>query len=72
MLLFEEDQIVVNRMGSAPSMNYLVSESALLNGMLDQLDDIAFDVSIKEENRLICLYEPGDAIDVVRGLLSFN
>merc|ERR1719223_1501296 len=32
MLLFEEDQIVVNRMGSAPSMNYLVSESALLNG----------------------------------------
>jgi hypothetical protein len=72
MILFEEDQIIVNRMGSAPSMAYLMSESTILNGMLDQLDEIAFDTSIEEKHRLICLHEPGDAIDVVRGSLSFN
>ena len=72
MILFKEDQIIVNRMGSAPSMNYLISESTILNGMLDQLDEIAFDTSIEEKDRLICLHEPGDAIDIVRGSLSFN
>ena len=72
MIVLEEDQIIVNRLGSAPSMNYLMSESAILNGMLDQLDEIAFDTSIDESNRLICLHEPGDAINVVRESLSFN
>ena len=72
MILFKEDEIIVNRMGSAPSMNYLMSESTILNGMLDQLDDIAFDESINEEDRLICLCKPGNAINDVRESLSFN
>jgi hypothetical protein len=71
-IMFHEDEITVNRIGSAPSMNYLMSETSLVNGMLDQLDDIAFDTSIEEKDRLILLHEPGDAIDIVRESLSFN
>lgn len=72
MIMFHDDEITVNRIGSAPSMNYLMSETSLVNGMLDQLDDIAFDTSIEEKDRLILLHEPGDAIDNVRESLSFN
>lgn len=72
MILFEEDSIIVNRLGSAPSMNYLMHESSVLTGMLDQLDDIAFDSSIDEKDRLLTLHEPGDAINIVRESLSFT
>ena len=72
MLIFKEDEIIVNRMGSAPSMQYLMSESTILNGLLDHLVEIADDTSIEEKDRLICLHEPGDAIDIVRESLSFN
>lgn len=71
-ILFEDDSIIVNRLGSAPSMNYLMHESSVLNGLLDQLDEIAFDKSIHERDRLITLNEPGDAINVVRESLSFT
>jgi hypothetical protein len=72
MILFEDDSIIVNRLGSAPSMNYLMHESSVLTGMLDQLDDIAFDSSIDEKDRLLTLHEPGDAINIVRESLSFT
>jgi hypothetical protein len=72
MIKLEDEEIVVNRMGSRPSMDYLMGETLIINGMLDQLDEIAFDNSIDEKDRLILLHEPGDAIDVVRESLSFN
>lgn len=72
MIMFEDDSIVVNRLGSAPSMSYLIHESSVLSGMLDQLDDIAFDTSIDEKDRLLTLHEPGDAINIVRESLSFT
>ncbi len=72
MIRFEEDEIIVNRFGSSPSMTYLMNESQILNMMLDQLDEIAFDKSIDENDRLILLNKPGDAIDIVRESLSFN
>lgn len=71
MITFDNEEIAVNRMGSAPSMNYLMHETGVINGMLDQLDEIAFDTSIHEKDRLILLKE-GDEIDVVRESLSFN
>lgn len=71
MITFDDEEIAVNRMGSAPSMNYLMHETGIINGMLDQLDEIAFDTSIEEKDRLILLKE-GDEIDVVRESLSFN
>ena len=72
MIKLEDEEIIVNRMGSRPSMDYLMGETLIINGMLDQLDEIAFDKSIDEQDRLILLHEPGDAIDVVRESLSFN
>ncbi len=67
---FREDAIVVKRLGSKPSMEYLMQESNMLTGMLDQLDEIAMDTSIEESDRLICI--DNDAINVVRESLSFT
>ena len=64
--------ISIQRLGSTPSMQYLMQESVVLNGLLDQLDEIAADQSINESDRLICLKDPGDAILVARETLSFS
>lgn len=70
IVVFKEDAIVVNRLGSSPSMEYLVQESSMLSGMLDQLDEIAMDTSINESDRLLCI--EGDEINKVRESLSFT
>jgi len=70
IIVFKETAILVNRLGSSPSIDYLTQESNMLNGMLDQLDEIAGDSSISEEDRLICI--ENDEINVVRESLSFT
>ncbi len=70
IVIFKEDAIIVKRLGSSPSMDYLMQESSMLNGMLDQLDEIAMDSSINESDRLICI--EGDEINTVRETLSFT
>ncbi len=70
IVVFKEDAIVVNRLGSSPSMEYLLQESSMLSGMLDQLDEIAMDTSINESDRLLCI--EGDEINKVRESLSFT
>jgi len=72
IVVFNEDNnsIEVNRLGSSPSMDYLTQESTMLNGMLDQLDEIASDGSIDEKDRLIRVED--DAINNVRETLSFT
>mmetsp|Transcript_23428 Transcript_23428/g.34846 ORF Transcript_23428/g.34846 Transcript_23428/m.34846 type:complete len:237 (-) Transcript_23428:39-749(-) len=70
IVMFKEDAILVNRLGTSPSMDYLMQESSMLNGMLDQLDEIAMDSSINESDRLICI--EGDEINTVRESLSFT
>lgn len=67
---FKNDAIVVKRLGSSPSMEYLMQESSMLTGMLDQLDEIAMDSSINESDRLICIDD--DEINMVRESLSFT
>jgi len=72
-LIFEltEDLISISRLGSAPSMQYLVNESVMLNGILDQLDEIAGDEMIDGADRLIILEKPG-AIQSARDGLAFS
>jgi hypothetical protein len=70
IVVFKEDAILVNRLGSSPSMEYLMQESNMLNGMLDQLDEISMDSSINENDRLLCI--EGDQVDKVRQSLSFT
>jgi len=72
LITFTEESMTVGRLGSAPSMDYLTQESAILSGMLDQLDEISDDSSIGEANRLLQLLEPGDAIETVRENLAFG
>jgi len=72
IITLKDEEIIVNRFGSRPSMDYLMSETLIINHLLDQLDEIAFDNSIDEKDRLLILHEPGDAIDIVRESLSFN
>lgn len=70
IVVFKEDAILVNRLGSSPSMEYLIQESSMLNGMLDQLEEIATDTSIDESDRLLSI--EGDKINMVRETLSFT
>jgi len=72
VLALTEEGVTVSRLGSAPSMEYLAQESYILGGLLDQLDEIAEDVRIGEDDRLLCLMEPGDAIGAVRENLAFQ
>ena len=72
VLTLAEEGVTVSRLGSAPSMEYLAQESCILNGLLDQLDEIWQDGSIGEDDRLSCLMEPGDAIDAFRDNVAFE
>ena len=70
IVVFKEHAILVNRLGSSPSMEYLIQESSMLNGMLDQLEEIATDTSIEESDRLLSI--ESDKINMVRETLSFT
>eukprot|EP00566_Odontella_aurita_P022229 CAMPEP_0113533296 /NCGR_PEP_ID=MMETSP0015_2-20120614/4522_1 /TAXON_ID=2838 /ORGANISM="Odontella" /LENGTH=233 /DNA_ID=CAMNT_0000432325 /DNA_START=195 /DNA_END=896 /DNA_ORIENTATION=- /assembly_acc=CAM_ASM_000160 len=74
MIDLSEDSkcITIDRLGSSPSMQYLMQESAILGGLLDELDTIASDEEINEPNRLIQLAAPGNAIESARETLSFS
>jgi len=63
--------VSVYRFGSSPSMDYMMTESTILLGILDELDKIVKEGDIKVEDRLLVLEEPGDAIEKSRELLSF-
>lgn len=65
------DQITIDRFGSTPSTAYMMQESVIIQGVLDELHDCAFDEAIEEENRLLLLPEPKDAIEKVRESLAF-
>eukprot|EP00980_Cylindrotheca_fusiformis_P027820 scaffold22560_cov135-Cylindrotheca_fusiformis.AAC.31 len=64
MIIIElmEDQIMITRCGSLPSTAYLIQESFVVQGVLDELELCAFDTSVEEENRLL-IPETRDGID---------
>jgi hypothetical protein len=65
------DQITIDRFGSTPSTAYMMQETVIIQGVLDELHECAFDEAIEEENRLLILPEPKDAIEKVRDALAF-
>jgi hypothetical protein len=65
------DQITIDRFGSTPSTAYMMHEGVIIQGVLDELHQCAFDEAIEEENRLLLLPEPKDAIEKVRDALAF-
>lgn len=72
IIRLEDKEITIDRLGSTPSTQYLMYESMILNGLLDQLHEIITDDNIEPDDRLINLNNPGDAIDKARGFLSFS
>lgn len=62
-----EVEIKAARFGQKPSLKYMLNESIMLHGFLDELNALAFEVEdIEEEKRLIRLNDPGDAIEIAR------
>lgn len=68
---FREDGITVDRLGSSPSQKYLMHESIVLNGFLDQLNTIVHEGDVDASNRLLTLPAPGDAIEKAREVVAF-
>lgn len=66
-----DKQIVIDRTGSNPSTSYLMQETVVVQGILDELQQCAMDESVAEEHRLLLLPEPKDAIDRARDSLAF-
>jgi hypothetical protein len=66
-LSFNENSIKVQRYGSRPSLEYMLQESVMLHGVLDELTQIAFEVDdIEEEKRLLQFGDDKDAINKAR------
>jgi hypothetical protein len=71
IIQFTDDGVTIDRLGSSPSMKYLMHESIILNGFLDELQGIVNGGDIIVENRLLTLVD-SNAIDKARGAVSFS
>lgn len=67
-----EDEITIDRIGTAPSMSYLTQESIIVDGILDELQVCVSQEDIDDEDRLLLLPEPQDAIEKARESLAFS
>ena len=67
-----DDEIAISRIGTVPSTAYIMQETVILQGLLDELHKCAFDESVEEANRLLQLSEPKDAIEQARNTLAFG
>lgn len=66
-----EKEILIKRCGSIPSTSYLMQESVIVQGILDELHQCAFDDSVPTADRLL-VPDPTNAIELARGSLSFG
>ena len=71
-IAFSDTAVTFDRFGSAPSMQYTMHETIILNSILDQLHEITFDSTIPESNRLMQLNQPCNALQQARDSLSFS
>ena len=71
-ILLQEDKVTIDRIGSSPSNAYMMQESVIVEGILQELDLCAFDEKVPEEDRLLILKEPKDAIEKARDALAFS
>jgi hypothetical protein len=56
-LELQEYSIKAVRYGEKPSLQYVLQESILLNGILDELSAVAFEVEAEQEKRLLGLLD---------------
>lgn len=61
-----EKNIQVQRFGERPSLEYVLQESVMLHGVLDELNQIAFEVDDIEESKRLLLFGSTDAISKAR------
>ena len=66
-----QEEIRILRCGSVPSTSYLMQESIMVQGILEELDRCAFDESVPIGNRLLTP-QPSNAIELARGSVSFG
>eukprot|EP00525_Craspedostauros_australis_P009020 CAMPEP_0198116708 /NCGR_PEP_ID=MMETSP1442-20131203/14140_1 /TAXON_ID= /ORGANISM="Craspedostauros australis, Strain CCMP3328" /LENGTH=264 /DNA_ID=CAMNT_0043774597 /DNA_START=196 /DNA_END=990 /DNA_ORIENTATION=+ len=66
-----ETEIRIDRTGSLPSMQYLMQESVIVQGILEELQMCSSDESVAEQDRLL-LPEPKDAIENAMETISFG
>jgi hypothetical protein len=72
MVTLSETQITIDRMGSTPSTSYLMQESVIVDGILDELQACATQHDVADHDRLLLLPEPRDAIEKARDSLAFG
>ena len=64
-IALEPNSIKIERHGERPSLEYLLQESLMLHGVLDEINQIAFEVEdVEESQRLLILNK--DALDKAR------
>jgi hypothetical protein len=66
-----EEEVRITRCGSVPSTAYLMQESVIVQGVLDELHQCAFEESVPEEGRLL-IPEPIEGIEIARASQSFG
>jgi hypothetical protein len=71
MILLADEQVTISRMGSRPSMAYIMQETVVLDGILEELQRMATEYHVKREDRLILLKDD-NAITSARAALSFG
>lgn len=67
----EHKKIAIHRVGSQPSTGYLIQESLVVQGLLDELETMATDPDVAVENRLL-IPATEDAIAMARNALAFG
>jgi hypothetical protein len=72
MIRLTNNTITIDRFGSKPSMSYMMQESVIVSGILDELSTCAFDDNVVDKDRLLQLPDPKDAIEKVRETLAFG
>ena len=67
----EKKKITINRVGSQPSTKYIIQESLVVQGLLDELETMAKDPDVSVANRLL-IPEEENTIEMARQSLAFG
>jgi hypothetical protein len=67
----EHKRITIDRVGSQPSTPYMIQESLVVQGVLDELETMANDPDVAIKDRLL-IPEKDNSIETARGSLSFG
>jgi hypothetical protein len=70
-MTLESNQILLDRTGSSPSVAYLMQETSVVQGILDELQQMASDDQVDVKDRLLLLAQP-DSIQRARDSLAFS